>query len=88
MTHQTEATPFLKAGPSVAWIKPTVPAKQGDRLLESKKILGKTISSISEVDRTENEDIAIKSEPLDSNDTQLSPVSGAADEKKQTDNKI
>lgn len=88
LTQSTEACPILKAGPSVTKTKPAVPPKPSDSQLESKKLIDKKLSSIGETGRTENEDIAIKLKQLDSNVTQLTPVSVASDEKKQTDYKL
>ena len=88
LTQRTEAYPFLKADPSVTRTKPAVPPKPSDSQLESKKLMDQKLSSIGETGRTENEDIAIKLKELDPNATQLSPVSAASDEKKQTDYKL
>ena len=88
LTQHAEATPVFKAGLFVTRTKPVVPPKPDDRHLESKKLMDKKFSGIGETDRTENEDIAIKREPLDPNGTQSSPVSVASDEKKQIDNKL
>lgn len=88
LTQSTEAYPILKAGPSVTKTKPAVPPEPSDSQLESKKLIDKKLSSIGETGRTENEDIAIKLKQLDSNVTQLTPVSVASDEKKQTDYKL
>ena len=88
LTQHAEATPVFKAGLFVTRTKPVVPPKPDDRQLESKKLMDKKFSGIGETDRTENEDIAIKREPLDPNGTQSSPVSVASDEKKQIDNKL
>lgn len=88
LTQSTEAYPILKAGPSVTKTKPAVQPKPSESQLESKKLVDKKLSSIGETGRTENEDIAIKLKQLDSNVTQLTPVSVASDEKKQTDDKL
>ena len=88
LTQSTEADPILKAGPSVTKTKPAVPPEPSDSQLESKKLIDKKLSSIGKTGRTENEDIAIKLKQLDSNVTQLTPVSVASDEKKQTDYKL
>ncbi len=88
LTQSTEAYPILKAGPSATKTKPDVPPEPSDSQLESKKLIDKKLSSIGETGRTENADIAIKLKQLDSNVTQLTPVSVASDEKKQTDYKL
>jgi len=88
LTQSTEAYPILKAGPSLTKTKPAVQPKPSESQLESKKLIDKKLSSIGEAGRTENEDIAIKLKQLDSNVTQLTPVSVASDEKKQTDYKL
>ena len=88
LIQSAEAYPILKAGPSVTKTKPAVPPKPSDSQLESKKLIDKKLSSIGETGRTENEDITIKLKRLDSNVTQLTPVSVASDEKKQTDYKL
>ena len=88
LIQSTEAYPILKAGPSVTKTRPAVPPKPSDSQLESKKLIDKKLSSIGETGRTENEDIAIKLKQLDSNVIQLTPVSVASDEKKQTDYKL
>jgi len=88
LTQSTEADPILKAGPSVIKTKIVVPPEPSDSQLESKKLIDKKLSSIGKTGRTENEDIAIKLKQLDSNVTQLTPVSVASDEIKQTDYKL
>ena len=88
LTQSTEAYPILKAGPSLTKTKPAVQPKPSESQLESKKFIDKKLSSIGEAGRTENEDIAIKLKQLDSNVTQLTPVSVASDENKQTDYKL
>jgi DNA-binding transcriptional MerR regulator len=85
LSQRTESPPVLTAGLSEIGTKPDAPATPGDSELESTKPMDKKLSGIDETGRTENEDIAIKLKHLESNDTQLSPVSIASDEKKQTD---
>ncbi|MGD9083171.1 MAG: hypothetical protein PVH72_06505, partial [Desulfobacterales bacterium] len=57
-------------------------------LLKSKKLIDKKLSSSGETGIIENKDITIKRDPLDSNGTQLNPVSVTSDEKKQADYKL
>jgi DNA-binding transcriptional MerR regulator/cell division septation protein DedD len=88
LTQRTESLPVLTAGLSVIGTKPTVLPKPGDSQLESKKLMDKKLSGIGETGRHENEDVAVKLNPLDSKGSQSSPVSVAPDEKKQTDYKL
>ncbi len=88
LTQRTESLPVLTADLSVIGTKPTVLPKPGDSQLESKKLMDKKLSGIGEPGRHENEDIAVKLNPLDSKGTQLSSVSIASDEKKQTDYRL
>ena len=88
LTQRTEDYPVLKADPSVTRITPAVPPEPSDSQLESKKRTDQKLSSIDETGRTQNEDIAIKLNALDSNASQLSPVSVTSDGKKQTDDTL
>jgi len=85
LTKDPEAYSSLKEDPSVTIIRHAMPSKSNDSQLKSKKLIDKTLPSIGETGRTENEDIAIKPKQLDLNGSQLTPVSVASDEKKQTD---
>jgi DNA-binding transcriptional MerR regulator len=85
LNQGTGSPPVLTADLCEIGTKPDTPATPGDNELESKKVMDKKLSGIGEIGRTENEDIASKLKHLESNGTQLSPVSIASDEKKQTD---
>lgn len=88
LTESVEAGETSQAAPSEDKTKSATSTEPSDSLLKSKKHIDKKLASIGETGRIENEDITIKRDPLDINETQLTPVSVASDEKKQTDYKL
>jgi hypothetical protein len=88
LTESIEAGETSQAAPSEDKTKSENLPGPSDILLKSKKLIDKKLSSSGETGIIENKDITIKRDPLDSNGTQLNPLSVTSDEKKQADYKL